>query len=249
LWLKYFTLKYNIKIKIKYIMNELNSLMYLLDAVTKDLIKDLDCVSESRVDSNTPIIGTCPQVKRVTFNGDVTVVHFVDNTKIVVRRSSADNVDRQTAVVYAIVKRMFWNGKYDKNGNLETVGFCNWLNKIVKNGYDQKEAEATESERKRIRRAEHAARQKTEHDAAVERRIKLRAEELKIEEAARARLTTEAPAPSKKLMCENHQCKCGKKSDSLTKTEYVKPNKRFADFSQEEKRAYWREQNRRRKSR
>lgn len=232
-------------------MNELNSLMYLFDTVTKDLIKDLDHVNESNLDSNTPVIGTCPQIKRVTFNGDVTVVHFVDNTKIVVRRSAADNVDRQTAVVYAIVKRMFWNGKYDKNGNLETVGFCNWLNKIVKKGYDQKEAEATEKERERIRKAEHAARQKAEHDAAVERRIKQRAEELKIEEAARALLNAEASTPSKKLMCEDtsHACRCGKKADSLTKTEYVKPKKRFVDFSQDEKRAYWREQNRRRKSR
>lgn len=232
-------------------MNELNSLTYLFDTIINDIIKNVDCVQ----DSNVPIIGTCPQVKRVTFNGDVTVVHFVDNTKIVVRRSSTDKADRQTAVVYAIVKRMFWNGKYDKNGNLETVGFCNWLNKIVKNGYDQKEAEATEKERERIRKAEHAARQKAEHDAAVERRIKQRAEELKIEEAARALLntltTTEASMPSKKLMCEDtsHACKRNKKADSLTKTEYVKPKKRFADFSQDEKRAYWREQNRRRKSR
>jgi hypothetical protein len=224
-------------------MNEFDSLIYLLDTVTKDLIKDLDCVSESKVNSEIPVIGTCPQVKRVTFNGDITVVHFVDNTKIIVKRSAADNVDRQTAVVYAIVKRMFWNGKYDKNGNLDTVGFCNWLNKIVKKGYDQKEVEA----RNKARKAAHIARQKAEHDADVERRIKQRAEELKIEEAARALLTTEA-TPSKKLMCEDHQCKCGKKSDSLTKTEYVKPNKRFADFSQEEKRAYWREQNRRRKA-
>lgn len=229
-------------------MNELNILMGLMRDVTNDLVKDFAGVSESKLDSNVPVIGTCPQVKRVTFNGDVTVVHFVDNTKIVVRRSSADNADRQTAVVYAIVKRMFWNGKYDKNGNLETVGFCNWLNKIVKNGYDQKEAEATEKERERIRKAEHAARQKAEHDAAVERRIKQRAEELKIEEAARDLLATEASTSSKKLMCESHQRKCGKKSNSLTKTEYVKPNKRFADFSQEEKRAYWREQNRRRKA-
>lgn len=213
-------------------MNEFDNLMHLLDAVTKDLITYPTYVTETNLDSKTPVIGTCPQVKRVTFNGDVTVVHFVDNTKIVVRRSAADNVDRQTAVVYAIVKRMFWNGKYDKNGNLETVGFCNWLNKIVKKGYDQKEAEATEKERERIRKAEHAARQKAEHDAAVQRRIKERAEELKIEEAARALLTADALAPSKKLMCENtsHVCKCGKKADSLTKTEYVKPNKRFADF-------------------
>lgn len=229
-------------------MNEFDSLIYLLDTVTKDLIKGLDYTNESNLDSNMHVIGTCPQVKRVTFNGDVTVVHFVDNTKIVVKRSAADNVDRQTAVVYAIVKRMFWNGKYDKNGNLDTVGFCNWLNKIVKKGYDQKEAEATESERNKARKAAHIARQKAEHDAAVERRIKQRAEELKIEEAARALLTTESSTPSKKLMCESHRCKCGKKSDSLTKTEYVKPNKRFADFSQEEKRAYWREQNRRRKA-
>lgn len=229
-------------------MNELNDLMYLLDTVAKDLIKDYEYTDETKLDSKMPVIGTCPQVKRVTFNGDITIVHFVDNTKIIVKRSPADNVDRQTAVVYAIVKRMFWNGKYDKNGNLDTLGFCNWLNKVVKNGYDQQEAEATENERNKARKAAHIARQKAEHDAAVERRIKQRAEELKIEEAARKLLDTETSTPSKTLMCESHQCKCGKKSDSLTKTEYVKPNKRFADFSQEEKRAYWREQNRRRKA-
>lgn len=231
-------------------MNELNSLMYLIDTITKDLIKDSNCANELNLDSNIPIIGTCPQIKRVTFNGDVTVVYFVDNTKILVKRSAADKVDRQTAIVYAIVKRMFWNGKYDKNGNLDTAGFCNWLNKIVKNGYDQKEAEATESERNKARKAAHIARQKAEHDAAIERRIKRRAEELKIEEAAHALLATETSTPSKKLMCEDtsHAYKRSKKIDSLTKTEYIRPNKRFVDFTRDEKRAYWREQNRRRKS-
>lgn len=187
---------------------------------------------------------TCPDVDRVIFNGDYTIVWFKDKTKTMVKRSSVDKDDKQTSIVYAIVKRMF--GRIDADGNVDSYGFYSWISKLAKNGFDQQLAEATEKERKAKAKAEHIAKQQAEHEEAVARRIKRRSEELAIERAARAMLD------DTKLVCENtHKCSCEKRSkisDVLNETVQTEPKKKFKDFTQDEKRAYWREAKRRRGS-
>lgn len=192
---------------------------------------------------------TCPKVDRVIFNGDYTIVWFKDKTKTMVKRSSVDKDDKQTSIVYAIVKRMF--GHVDKDGNIDSYGFYSWISKLAKNGFDQQLAEATEKERKAKAKAEHLAKQKAEHEEAVLRRVKRRAEELSIERAANKMLD------DANMLYEKNECGCKKSksslivdSNSLAKTKttstYVKPNKKFKDFTPEEKRAYWRYHNKNR---
>lgn len=186
---------------------------------------------------------TCPDVDRVIFNGDYTIVWFKDNTKTMVKRSSVDKDDKQTSIVYAIVKRMF--GRIDADGNVDSYGFYSWISKLAKNGFDQQLAEATEKERKAKAKAEHIAKQQLEHEEAVARRIKRRAEELSIERAANKILD------DVNVICEKRDCKCKKHSeisDVLNETTQTESKKKFKDFTQDEKRAYWREAKRRRGS-
>lgn len=190
---------------------------------------------------------TCPPIDRVIFNGDHTIVWFKDNTKTMVKRSPVDKDDRQTSIVYAIVKRMF--GKRKDDGTVDSYGFYSWISKLAKNGFDQQLAEATEKERKAEARAKNAAKQRAEQEAAMERRIRRRAEEILVEREAEKMLND----ATTKVLCESPECKCKSKiKKALTEStndsgSYVKPNKKFKDFSQSEKRAYWRDAAKRRR--
>ena len=223
----------------------INDIFSNVDSILRNL--DQICANYSLTTSNNTMY-TCPKVSRVTFNGDITVVHFADNTKTMVKRSDADNTDRQTAVVYAILKRMFAKG-IKENGEVDSVGFCNWLNKLVKSGYDQQLAEATEKERKAKAKAAHAAKQKAEHEAAMKRRAARRAEELEVEELAKKMLASKAEAPkminetTKKTCCKQTSKKSDCDCDCNKSDEYVRPNKKFKDFTADERKAYWRYHN------
>ena len=219
----------------------MNDTLFMIDSMLNEIIhaysfNDLVATKES------PATGVFPGIERVIFNKDKTIVIFKDNTKIVVVCGENDTYDRQTAIVYAIVKRIFWKGKYDAKKNLDTRGFYSWIQKLVDTAYDQDKADSTEKVRKAKAKAEHEARQKAEHEKAVARRVAKRAAELEIEEAAKAKL-----AASKCPKCERLINEAKDADDTLTKTTgYIKPNKKFKDFTINEKREYWRAHNRKR---
>lgn len=207
----------------------------LNDVLGKYAVSDL---VETKASAAT---GVFPGISRVIFNKDKTIVTFKDNTKIVVTCGANDTYDRQTAIVYAIVKRIFWKGKYDKKGNLDTAGFYSWIQKLVDTAYDQDKADSTEKERKAKARADHEERQKAEHEKAVARRVARRAAQLEIEEAAKAKLAASKCPKYQRLINESKDA-----TDTLTETtDYIKPNKKFKDFTTSEKREYWRAQKRR----
>lgn len=189
----------------------------------------------------------CPQVDRITFNGDITIVWFVDGTKTIVKCSAGDTPDRQTAIAYAILKRMY--GTANDDGTVDSTGFGSWLKKLVDSAFDQKLAEANEKQRKAEAKAAHMAKQAAEHEAAVKRRIAKRAEALEIEREAEKLLAAKTSNSGKKMMCEsdNQPRKCKSKiANTISRTNkgtYVRPNKKFKNFTQDEKRAYWRYHN------
>lgn len=132
-------------------------------------------------------------ISRVTYSGDTTVVFFTDGTKTTVKCSGADKYDRQTAIVYALVKRMFGKiGRYDAKtkkfyeNEIDGNGFGTKLGKIAAAGFDQDEEKQTLKARKAKAREEHAARQKMESEAAWKRKVAKRAEEIKLEREAAA---------------------------------------------------------------
>ena len=215
-------------------------------------------------------------ISRVTYSGDTTVVFFTDGTKTTVKRSGADKYDRQTAIVYALAKRIFGKiGRYDSKtkkfyeNEIDGNGLGTKLEKIAAAGFDQDEEKRTLKARKAKAQEEHAARQKMESEAAWKRRVAKRAEEIKLEREAAA-LADSLENPNKVL---NESTMSADKffgaaepkmpdtkpleKKSAVQAEgdlkdawkhYQKPNKPFSQFTSEEKKEYWRYHNGKRRA-
>ena len=144
-----------------------------------------------------------PSVKNIIFNNNITKVIFTDGTWSLVRLSNNDTPNRETAILYAIAKRIYGRISRDRKNYGEAVesAIGNKLRKWVESAYDQ---EAAEKEK---------------------------------------RATEKAKVKAKAKTCT---CSCG--GACKDEKPYVRPNKPFSQFTAEEKRAYWREQNRKRKA-
>ena len=223
---------------------------------------------------------TMPEIpiSRVTYSGDTTVVFFTDGTKTTVKCSSNDTYDRQTAIVYALMKRIFGKiGRYDSKtkkfyeNEIDGNGLGTKLEKLAAAGFDQDEEKRTLKARKAKAQEEHAARQKRESEAAWKKKVAKRAEEIKLEREAAA-LVDSLRNPKKVLnesiMSADEFFGGGEPKTSVEKplekkktvqTErpvdpkdawkyYQKPNKPFSQFTSEEKREYWRYHNGKRRA-
>lgn len=195
----------------------------------------------------------CPKIKRVTFNGNTTIVWFVDETYVVVKCSGSDKYDKKTAIAYALVKRMLGKvGRYDEKTKklhekeVDGNGFGCYLQKVADAAFDQQKEEQLALEKKRKAKAEHQARQEAEKKAAFERRVEERAKQLILERAAidRANEIEDQLRECNGSSCGSKICTCSTASSS---DEYVRPDKPFSKFTPSEKREYWRAQNAKRR--
>lgn len=202
-----------------------------------------------------PTIAEIP-ISRVTYSGNATTVFFTDGTKTTVRCSSNDTYDRQTAIAYALVKRLFGKvGRYDEKtkkfyeNEIDGNGLGLKLEKIAAAGFDQDLEKKNLNAKKAEAKAAHIARQKAEHEAAWQRRVAKRAEEIHLERDANAYL--DSLSKMKKL--NESACQCCKTASistgsSATWQNYTRPDKPFSQFTSEEKKAYWRAHNAKRRS-
>lgn len=196
-------------------------------------------------------------ISRVVYSGGATTVFFTDGTKTTIKCSSNDKYDRQTAVVYALVKRFFGKiGRYDEKtkkfyeNEIDGNGLGTKLEKIADAGFDQDLEKKNLSAKKAEAKAAHVARQKAEHDAAWKRRVARRAEEIRLEREAAALASTlagkkplnETVSPSAEVFDTSKPAK------KACKDTYVRPNKPFSKFTQQEKRDYWNAQNAKRRA-
>lgn len=198
-----------------------------------------------------PTIDEIP-ISRVAYSGNATTVFFTDGTKTTVRCSSNDTYDRQTAIAYALVKRLFGKiGRYDEKtkrfyeNEIDGNGLGLKLEKIAAAGFDQDLEKKNLNAKKAEAKAAHVARQKAEHDAAWQRRVAKRAEEIRLERDANAYL--DSLSKTKKPLNESTR----KPTAAVSKTtmqEYVRPDKPFSQFTSEEKKAYWRAHNAKRRA-
>lgn len=198
----------------------------------------------------------CPEIKRVTFNGNTTIVFFTDGTYAIVKCSAEDKYERKTAVAYAVVKRLFGQlGATDKNGKFHAnevngTGVGTYLQKIVDNGFDQQLEEKTASEKKQKAKQEHEQRQAAQKQAAFEKRVEERVKQILLERAAldRAnkiedeRRTAACACDSLESACTCKKNKGEKKASSILDT-YVRPDKPFSKFTAKEKSEYWKYHN------
>ena len=172
-----------------------------------------------------------PKITRVQYNGKTTIVWFADNSKVIVTLSDNDVYDRKTALVYAIVKRML--GKVNPDKTVSGNGFNAYLQKLADSGFDQEKSKQQQEAQRKKFAEENRQKQAAYHQKAFNAKVKARAEQMKIDEAARKLLEGDGKAVLNETTDDG--------------TGYVRPNKKFADFTQEEKQAYWRNANAKRK--
>lgn len=214
--------------------------------------------------------GTYTIVKN-SIHDPVSLVDALDEeTKKPLGFKIADDCAKETAIVYAWFKRCF-GAPNPKNPNEWISAGCGGrLRKFAQEGFDQ-QYEAVMNPIREKRRTE-ANREKTARKEALEhdRKVKRLAKQILLEneavDLAKKALELTKP-PMSKNACSCGTCSCtGQpnektaatanqkpiklkdpiKTDSLTNSdEYVRPNKPFSQFTQEEKREYWREQKRR----
>ena len=238
------------------------------DRIFEVLNRNMSIENEAQVSRRMKNL-SCPAVDKIIFNGDTTVVFFVDGTKSTVKKDTMDTYDRKTAVVYAIIKRLFATDfvKGAANSN-----YINAIGKLIENkSFDKEESERIRVQKAKEAHEKHIAEQKKLSDRAFKRRVKNRIREIKVEEAARANLETEKISGHGKSKISQILTETGRKSEKKTTSPesnrssrisqilaesksnmldppYQKPRKPFSQFSQEEKRAYWRAQNAKRRA-
>ena len=204
----------------------------LINNLIDCMVKDLNNVSFFNLPKPEVIEGYwIPKITRVQYNGKTTIVWFADNSKVVVTLSDNDVYDRKTALVYAIVKRML--GKVNPDKTVSGNGFNAFLQKLADSGFDQEKSKQQQEAKRKKLAEENRQKQAAWHQKAFNAKVKARAEQMKIDEAAR------------KLLEGDGKTVLNETTDDCTG--YVRPNKKFADFTQEEKRAYWRNANAKRK--
>ena len=79
-------------------------------------------------------------VKEVIFNDPATIVTFSDGSKVCVKACSKDTFNKETGLIYAIVKRLYADDVEKKTGYLRSVGLGEKISKLVANATDQQEA-------------------------------------------------------------------------------------------------------------
>ena len=213
------------------------------DWIYQDINRNLVIENEAMVSRRKKNF-SCPAVDKIIFDGDMTIVFFIDGTKSTVKKDAMDTYDRKTAVVYAIIKRLFATDFVKGAANSNYIGV---VNKLIKNkSFDKKESERIRAQKAAEARERHIAEQKKLADKAFKRRVKNRIREIKVEEAAKASLEAQKNASGQKTS-KISKILTESKSSAPDPT-YQKPRKPFSQFSQEEKRAYWRAQNAKRRA-
>ena len=100
-------------------------------------------------------------VKSVIFNDPATIVTFSDGSKVCVKACSKDTFNKETGLIYAIIKRLYANEIEKSTGYLRSSGLGEKIAKIVNNAVDQKEME-----RERRRKEKRAKKEKAKAEKA-----------------------------------------------------------------------------------
>ena len=215
-----------------------------------------------------------PKYKRVDLDKPIytTVVEFDDGSKSIVQCSAHDTPNTETAIVNAIVKRVL--GQPNRfTGIVDGHGTGTYLRKLAESAYDQQFEARKAKETKEKAKAYHEAIQAKAHQEAHDRKINKLAKEISnyveaLEKLGYVTKIPDAEQPNEKPC----SCSCDKKPTTASKTfsglpkapvksestpyvlpkapvkseskPYVRPNKKFSEFTTEEKREYWRAQKR-----
>lgn len=190
----------------------------LLDIITAAFAPS---ITSSRVLPKVYARTYCPPITKVIDNNPTTVVMFNDGSKSVVKCSPNDTYNLETAILYAIVKRTF--GKVDPaTAEATCPGLGNSLKEIIE---------------------KHTISGKCKKNAS---HLKCCAEDSNVTTPGWLKPISKAEesntnTPDWNLPKTKQTSKIKATLDKMNaKYSYVRPNKPFSKFTQEEKRAYWR---------
>ena len=78
-------------------------------------------------------------VQQVIYNDPATIVTFSDGSKVCVKACDKDTFNKETGLVYALVKRLYANDAEESTGYLRSRGLGEKIAKLIKNATDQKD--------------------------------------------------------------------------------------------------------------
>lgn len=172
-----------------------------------------------------------------------------NGVKLPVPVLTADETSKEFGIIACLYRRLIGTVKPD--GTIDGTGSGKWLkDQISKNSYDQKLMEVYGAALKKLNAQKnvekHTAAAKKAHARAVKRlakRLALKKEAEELLAAKKAAKTdslkffgkaTAKPLNESKATKKTCTCSCSSTSP------YVRPAKRFSEFTQEERREYWR---------
>ena len=124
-------------------------------------------------------------VKSVIFNDPATIVTFSDGSKVCVKACSKDTFNKETGLIYAIIKRLYANEIEKGTGYLRSSGLGEKITKIVNNAVDQKE-------RERERRRKQKEKQAKKEKAKAENKTPSNADQIQSPEEAKEATDTKS---------------------------------------------------------
>lgn len=185
------------------------------------------------------------------------LVSEVNGVKLPTPVLTADDFAKGLGIIQCLFKRCI--GSINQDGTIDGSGGARWLKQKIAESYDQGVMEVYGKEFKRIQAAENEAKHQAEAKKAHERKVKKLAKQMALKKEAEAYLETKKATKTAsakcKPLCETKKpsCGCEKHSCSGEKPKmtasdffkaYVRPDKPFSQFTQEERREYWRAQKR-----
>lgn len=250
---------------LKILANLCRNLTYLADPVKNGVIFNYD--------PEAPVLDKTGKPTGKTYGKLTTTIRFDDGTTCSVSNSvhdkvnavliseyngvklpvpvlTADETSKEFGIISALFARCIGNLKPD--GSIDKTGASKWLkDQISKNSYDQKLMEVYGAALKKLNAQKnvekHAAAAKKAHARAVKRLAKRLALKKEAEEllAAKKAAKTDSLKFSGTAAKPLNESKAAKKTCSCSSTSpYVRPAKRFSEFTQQEKREYWKAQKR-----
>lgn len=172
-----------------------------------------------------------------------------NGVKLPVPVVTADDAAKEFGIVNCVFKRIISSIVPGSNGELSSVGSSTFLKKLISNySYDQPVMSVYGTALKKKIAADNVKKHEDAAKKARDRKMKKMVKRLADEKLAAEILAKGQPKENKTSEC---CCKSSKKpievkkpccSTVASKTTYVRPNKRFSEFTAEERRAYWRAQ-------
>ena len=208
---------------------------------------------------------TCSVANSVHDKVNAVLVSEYNGVKLPVPVLTADDTAKEFGIISALFARCI--GMIKPDGTIDKSGSGKWLkDQITKNSYDQGVMEVYGKAVKKLEAEENAKKHEAAAKKAHDRKVKKLAKRLAIQREAEALLAAKkasgcsctgtkkplcetkiAVKPAIKTITEPKTCCCKTKTASSFSADdkpYVRPNKRFSEFTQAEKREYWKAQKR-----